>query len=126
MSLKRFMFGDFPPLVICTYLNIPFVDQDENEKKYVLDDVAKELLGHKCVWPKSNVLKVVDLTLKYNCLYKIALKNWLPTKHVTSVSRNFATVLFGIGTRAIVNLGQSFFDAIMTQIDLFTSDFWAS
>ena len=58
-------------MVICIYLNIPFVDYDENEKKYVLDDVATKLLGHKCVWPKLNVLKVVDLTLKYTGLYKI-------------------------------------------------------
>ena len=30
----------------------------------------------------------------------------LPTKHVTTVSRDFATVLFDISTCAIMNLGQ--------------------
>ena len=84
------------------------------EKDYALDDVATELLGYKCVWPKVNVLKFIDVTLKYNGLHKIALSNWLPTKHVTTVSRDFATLLFDIGTGASVQLGQIFFDLIVS------------
>ena len=41
----------------------------------MLDDVATKFLGYKCVWPKTNVLRVADLTLKYNGLHKIALSN---------------------------------------------------
>ena len=74
-------------------MRIPILDDAKFEKDYAFDDVATELLGFKCVWPKSNVLKVSDLTLKYNGLHKIALSNWLYTKHVTTISRDFATVL---------------------------------
>ena len=59
------------------------------------------------------MLKVDDLTLKYNGLRKIALSNWLPTKHVPTVSRDFATLLYDIGTGAPVHLGQLFFDIIV-------------
>ena len=77
---------EFSPRVIYDYLIIPIPKNFVFEKDYVLDDVATELLGYKCVWLKTNVLRVVDLTLKYNGLHKIALSNWFPTKHVTTLS----------------------------------------
>ena len=40
---------DFSPRAICTYLNIPIHDYDQNAKAHVLDDVAIELLGYKFV-----------------------------------------------------------------------------
>ena len=66
---------NFSPRAICDYLYIPVLDDFVFKKDYALDDVAIELLGYKCGCPKSNVLKVVDLTLKYNGLHKIALSN---------------------------------------------------
>ena len=59
------------------------------------------------------MLRVVDLTLKYNGLHKISLSNWYPTKHVTTLSSDFSTLLFDIGTNAPVNLGQIIFDLII-------------
>ena len=79
----------------------------------MLDDVAFELLGHKTDWSRTNVLRVANLTLKYNDLHKIALSNWYPTKHVTTLSRDFATLLFDIGTNAPMHLGQIIFDLIV-------------
>ena len=61
--------------VICEYLNITIPENFKFEKDYMLDDVATELLGYKCSWPKTNVLRVADLTLRYNGLHKIALSN---------------------------------------------------
>ena len=101
-------------MVICEYLNIPIPENFVFEKDYVLDDVAIEFLGYKCVWPKTNVLKVVDLTLKYNNLHKIFLSNWFPTKHVTTLSRDFVILLYDIGTGTPVHLGQLFFDLIVS------------
>ena len=98
---------DFSPKVICNYLNTPYFDLNENKKDYVLDDVASELLG-TTVWPRSNALRVTDLTLKYSSLHKIVLSNWLPTKHVTSVFKDHA-----IGTSTKVILGQLFFYCII-------------
>ena len=100
---------EFPPTVICEYLNITIPENFSFEKEHVLDDVATELLGYKCMRPKTNVLRVADLTLKYIGLHKIALSKWLPTKHVTTPSRDFVTLLFDIGTGAFVHLGQVFF-----------------
>ena len=59
-------------------------------------------------------MKVADLTFKYNGLHKITFSNWVPTKHVTTVSRDFATLLFNFGTGAPVHLGQIFFHLIMS------------
>ena len=66
---------DFSPKVISEYLNIPIPENFNFERDYILDDVASELLGHKTNWPRTNVLQVADLTLKYNGLHKIALSN---------------------------------------------------
>ena len=66
------------------------------------------------MWPKTNVLRVAHLTLKYNGLHKISLNNWLPTQHVTTLSRDFAILLFDIGTDALVHLGQIFFELIVS------------
>ena len=94
--------------------DIPVLDDIDFKKDYALDDVATKLLDFKCVWPKSNALKVSDLTLKYNDLHKIALSNRLPIKHVTTVSKDFATVLYDISTGAPVHLGQLFFNLIVS------------
>ena len=105
---------EFSPIVIYEYLNILFPENFNFDKEYVLDDVATELLRYKCVWPKTSVLRVADLTIKYNHLYKIILGNWLPTKHVTTLSRDFVTLLYDIGTSALVHLSQIFFDVIVS------------
>ena len=104
---------NFSPRVISEYLNIPILENVNFERDYVLDDVASELLGHKTIWLMTNVLRVADLTLKYNDLHKIALSNWYPTKHVTTSSHEFAILLFDIGTNAPVHLGQLIFDLIV-------------
>ena len=66
---------DFLPRVISEYLNISIPKNFNFERDYVLDDVASELLGHKTNCPRINILRVVNLTLKYNGLHKIALSN---------------------------------------------------
>ena len=70
--------------------------------------------GYKTVWPNTNVHREVDLTLKYNGLHKIALSNWYPIKHVITLSYEFSTLLFDIGTGAPVHLGKIFFDLIVS------------
>ena len=105
---------EFSRRAICDYLNILVPENSNFEKDYAIDDIATELLGYKCVWPKTNVLRIAELTLKYNGLHKIALGNCLPTKHVTTLSRDFAMLLFDIGTGAPVHLGQIFFDLIIS------------
>ena len=104
---------EFSPRVISEYLNITIPENFNYERDYVLDDFGSELLGHKTTWPRTNVLRVADLTLKYNGLHKTALSNWYPTKHVTTLSRDFVTRLFDIGTGASIHLGKIIFDLIV-------------
>ena len=104
---------EFSPRIISEYFNITIPKNLNYEREYVLDDVALELVGHKTTWPRTNVFRVVDLTLKYNGLRKITLNNWYPTKHVTTLSIDFATLLYDIGIGAPVYLGQVIFDLIM-------------
>ena len=68
---------EFSPRVISEYLNISIPEDFVFEKDYVLDDVAFELLGYKTRWLRTTILRVANLTLKYNGLYKITLSNWL-------------------------------------------------
>ena len=63
---------EFSPGVICEYLNTTIPENFTFKKDYALDGVEIELLRYKCVWPKTNVLRVADLTLKYSRLHKIA------------------------------------------------------
>ena len=46
----------FSPRVISEYFNIPIPGNFNFEKEYVLDDVATELLGYKCVGLKPMLL----------------------------------------------------------------------
>ena len=66
---------NFSRVAICDYLHILVPDDFHFKMDYALDDVAIELLVYKCIWSKSNVLKVTDVTLKYNELHKISLSN---------------------------------------------------
>ena len=66
---------DFLPRVISEYLNISIPENFNFERDYVLDIIAFELLGHKTDWLRTNVLRVADLTLKYNGLHKITFRN---------------------------------------------------
>ena len=107
---------EFAPRVICECLNISIPENFTFEKDYVLDDVATELLWYKTVCQKTNVLRVADLTLKYNGLHKIALSNWYPIKHATTLSYDFATLLFDIDTNEPVHLGEIVFKLIVNHI----------
>ena len=100
---------EFSPSALYEYLNITIPEDFDFEKDYVLDDIATEILGYKCVWPKANVLRVTDLTLKSNGLHKMTLRNWFTTKYVTTLFHDFATLFYDIGTGAPMHLGQVFF-----------------
>ena len=74
-----------------------------------MDGVASELLMTKSSWPKSNSLSAVETTLNYSSLHKIAMNNWSLTTNYTILSKDMATLVFDIGSRVQVNLGQLIF-----------------
>ncbi|KAH6812021.1 hypothetical protein C2S51_025783 [Perilla frutescens var. frutescens] len=46
------------------------------------------------VWPKGRSLLAFDLNVKYSILHKIAVKNWLPSRHCSSIDKTLSILLF--------------------------------
>ncbi|PON46516.1 hypothetical protein TorRG33x02_325640 [Trema orientale] len=89
------------------------VDIDEINKEYAIDKVAYDLLGDEVEWPDHlSTIKSVELTYKYSSLHKLAVHDLWPTAHLPTIARNFACLLFDIGTRVEVSLPQIVFQAI--------------
>ena len=62
-----------------------------------MDMVASELVGPKSTWLKCNYLKDSVITLKYSGLHKIAMNNWNPTKHYSTLSKDVTSLIYDIG-----------------------------
>ena len=54
------------------------------------------------------------MTLKYLRLHKIAMTNWWPTLHHSTISLDFGRLLFDISIGAEVDLDQNIFNCIAT------------
>ena len=57
-------------------------------------ELTSSALSH---WPTENAIASAVLTSKYSILHKIAIANWLPRVHISSVSRDLFVLLFVIG-----------------------------
>ena len=76
------------------------------------DEIASTLTaGNVTKW--VNGLQVSRLTTVYAVLHKIAIKNWLPTRNDSVVTRPQADLLYQIGKGKKVDLGELIFDKIM-------------
>ena len=95
---------EFSPKAICEFLKISTYSFNEFDKTYNMDGVSSELLETKSTWPKNNSLRETEITLKYFGLHKIAMNNWSPTTHYTTLSKDMATLVFDIESRMQVNL----------------------
>ena len=79
------------------------------------DLIIYEITGKKVVsWPNDSKFPASSLTLKYYVLYKIAVNNWLPSSHTTSVFKDMASLLFAIGCGITFDLGYIIFSHIET------------
>ena len=74
-----------------------------------MKSVVSVLLGIKSTWPKNNSLRAAEITLKYSSLHKIAINNWGLITHCTTISKDIDILVFNIGSRVQVNLGQLIF-----------------
>ena len=77
--------------------------------------VTKELTGNlMLVWHELNVLTSALLTLKYVILLKIAVANWMPRLHITTISKDFAVLLYAIGTNVPFDMANVVFQVIVS------------
>ena len=68
-------------------------------------------------WPTENAISSAVLTSKYSILYKIAIANWLPRLHVSTVSKDLALLLFTIGTGEEFDLAKVIFQVITSNAE---------
>lgn len=81
---------------VTIYPKIPVVD---------LDVVTRELIGGEVDSWVGESLFVVKLSIKYSILYKIVVKNWLPTTHMSTLGQIMSVLLYRIGIGTQINFG---------------------
>ncbi|XP_019179170.1 PREDICTED: uncharacterized protein LOC109174386 [Ipomoea nil] len=107
-------FYDFRPDTINSYLGTPETEQNMEINS---EQVAQELTAGNVSFEK-NKIKAASLTSKYAIFQKIALANWMPSLHESTVKWTFAELLYRIGKGVKINMGT----IIHSQITNLTED----
>ncbi|XP_019198083.1 PREDICTED: uncharacterized protein LOC109191866 [Ipomoea nil] len=94
-------FYDFTPDIINRCLGTSEIEQ---EIELNSEQVAKELTAGNVSFEK-NKIKAASLTSKYAILQKIALANWMPSLHESTVKWTLAELLYKIGKGVKINMG---------------------
>ncbi|XP_019194911.1 PREDICTED: uncharacterized protein LOC109188742 [Ipomoea nil] len=94
-------FYDFRPDIINRYLGTPEAEQNMEINS---EQVAQELTAGNVIFEK-NKIKAASLTSKYAILQKIALANWMPSLHESTVKWTLAELLYKIGKGVKLNMG---------------------
>ena len=107
----------FSPKIISDYLNCKKIKSKRKRELDILLDmnrVVVELTAQALsVWPNNNRVTSSILSVKYSALHKIALTNWLPSLHKTSVTKDMACLLYMIGTGEKFDMGKLLFEVIV-------------
>ncbi|XP_019157177.1 PREDICTED: uncharacterized protein LOC109153767 [Ipomoea nil] len=96
----RGKYYEFTPDTINSYLGTP---EFEQEMELNSEQVAKELTAGNVSFEK-NKIKAASLTSKYAILQKIALANWMPSLHESTVKWTLAELLYKIGKGVKINM----------------------
>ncbi|XP_019170436.1 PREDICTED: uncharacterized protein LOC109166007 [Ipomoea nil] len=97
----RGSFYDFTPDIINRYLGTPEAEQNMEINS---EQVAQELTAGNVIFEK-NKIKAASQTSKYATLQKIALANWMPSLHESTVKWTLAELLYKIGKGVKLNMG---------------------
>ena len=57
------------------------------------------------------------LTSKYAILHKVAVANWMPRLHITTVSKDLAVLLYAIGTNVPFDIANVIFQVIVSYVE---------
>ncbi|KAG9457652.1 hypothetical protein H6P81_002160 [Aristolochia fimbriata] len=103
---------DFSIGHIVEYLGLPSpVDEplsvdDQTMLRELIDNLIHD-------WGDSHIFPASKLAPKYAALHKIAIWNWVPTRHRGTIHRSMLEFLYRVGTGQSVNLGMRIFDQIV-------------
>ncbi|KAM6593789.1 hypothetical protein CsatA_001492 [Cannabis sativa] len=64
------------------------------------------------IWDKQEIL-VTHLTPFYRVLHRVALYNWFPNSHLSSVTLQIGKFLYAVGTRVSIDLPSLIFERIL-------------
>ena len=79
-----------------------------------MNKVIAELIGFTLtVQPEDNNFLSYTLFVKYSILHKIAIANWLPRLHISSVPKELSIQLFLVGTGQPFDIGKVIYQVIM-------------
>ena len=96
---------DFSLAMISSYLNYPIVESHrmmELDVKLDMNKVIIELIDFALsVWSKVNYFSSFVLSTKYSILHNIAIANWLPRLHISSISKDLVILLYMVGEDVI-------------------------
>nr|GMC89225.1 uncharacterized protein LOC109169177 [Ipomoea batatas] len=113
--ILRGKFYYFNPTVINSLFDSPNINDDYQED---LDIVAYELTGGiKHLWTTKDTVQSAILTPTYALLHKVALHNWMPTKHKSYFKASLAVFLHKITNGVKINLGKLLFDQVLNARD---------
>ncbi|XP_062100587.1 uncharacterized protein LOC133806512 [Humulus lupulus] len=116
---KVFLRGNwisFTPLVIAECLHLPLLDEPTFSAEFTpgMDEVARTLTGNSSsTWPTSNAVLAAELTPLYHILHVVAVFNWQPTAHKSTVGADLARFLFAVGTLQSISLPHCLFQVIL-------------
>ncbi|XP_062080202.1 uncharacterized protein LOC133784955 [Humulus lupulus] len=106
----------FAPSTIRALLNIPLVTDAIYNAEYApdLNQVGRELTGQSdfCWNEVSNDFPTPSLTSFYRVLLKVALTNWIPNSHTSTVTADIGRFLYAVGTGVTIDLSVLIFDRV--------------
>ncbi|XP_062088666.1 uncharacterized protein LOC133795226 [Humulus lupulus] len=106
----------FAPSTIRALLNIPLVTDAIYNAEYApdLNLVGRELTGQSdfCWNEVSNDFPTPSLTSFYRVLHKVALTNWIPNSHTSTVTADIGRFLYVVGTGVSIDLSVLIFDRV--------------
>ena len=106
----------FAPSTIARVLKIPKILNPDYSKAFSPDMVllGKTLTGQPdFIWEEGTELSVSKLTVFYRVLHRIALYNWYPNSHLSSITLDIGRFLFAVGTGVSIDLPTLIFDRIL-------------
>ena len=108
---------EFSPSIINQYWECEDVSDDEIEVLETDPMVSVITRGKVQTSPQKYNLCSSHLTSRYSILHKIAMRNWLPTTHLTLITKKFTTLLFQIGMKRKFNLGKLVFEHVLGHVE---------
>ncbi|XP_062085357.1 uncharacterized protein LOC133791444 [Humulus lupulus] len=104
----------FAPSTIARALKVPKVLKPAYNKSYSPDQstMGQVLTGlPDYVWGNHDI-PITKLTLFYRVLHRVALYNWFPNSHLSSVTLEIGKFLYAVGTGVSIDLSTLIYDRI--------------